>query len=71
MEFIARRSRNQIPALTCVAIHSLIPFLFFSANLCVLCASAVKKEEIATAEAQSTQRFAEKEFFDPAFIFKE
>ena len=41
----------------------------FSANLCVLCASAVKKEEIATAEAQSTQRFAEKEFFDPAFIF--
>ena len=40
----------------------------FSANLCVLCASAplrlcasaVQKKEIATAEAQSTQRFAEK-----------
>nr|VFJ59598.1 MAG: hypothetical protein BECKDK2373B_GA0170837_10849 [Candidatus Kentron sp. DK] len=33
---------------------------FFSAKLCVLCASAVKKEKIATAEAQSTQSFAEK-----------
>nr|VFJ46763.1 MAG: hypothetical protein BECKDK2373B_GA0170837_101420 [Candidatus Kentron sp. DK] len=32
----------------------------FSAKLCVLCASAVKKEKIATAEAQSTQSFAEK-----------
>nr|VFJ57723.1 MAG: hypothetical protein BECKDK2373C_GA0170839_10614 [Candidatus Kentron sp. DK] len=32
----------------------------FSAHLCELCASAVKKEEIATAEAQSSQRCAEK-----------
>ena len=32
----------------------------FSADLCVLWASAVKKEKIATAEAQSTQRSAEK-----------
>nr|VFJ49794.1 MAG: hypothetical protein BECKDK2373B_GA0170837_102613 [Candidatus Kentron sp. DK] len=32
----------------------------FSANLCVLCASAVAISSFLTAEAQSTQRFAEK-----------
>ena len=32
----------------------------FSANLCVLCASAVAISFFLTAEAQSTQRFAEK-----------